>query len=462
MRLNNEKSLLILIIGMVVSCLPLTGFSAPGKIMQGKMSASDLQTLKVEPVKEFIVEYVDQEFAEAANELDKNKPSLTAASAPQDLKARLKFIRDKKTAYREIKKQVLGSLIKPGFSIEHEYVHLPMSHIITKNIKDFEQLLKNPQVAAVYPVQKLTTQLTESMPLVGQPFVTDLGFLGEETSVAVLDTGVDYTKPIFGCTAPGIPSGCRVSHLIETAPRDGQLDDSNGHGTNVSSIVAQVAPGTNIIAFDVFAGPFAFNVHILEAINLAIEFQQEFNIVALNLSLGLSVNSYFDCRSWANTPFQRALAVGIIPVVASGNDGFTQGLSEPACAKEALSVGAVYDSSQIAADELPSCEDRGQGVVADQVTCFSNSSPSLDLLAPGASILASGIKMSGTSQATPHVAGAIAILKAQNAFPNDTPFDTYQKLKSSGIPVTDRRNNITRPRIDLKNLYELATGASVE
>jgi uncharacterized repeat protein (TIGR02543 family) len=85
---------------------------------------------------------------------------------------------------------------------------------------------------------------------------------------------------------------------------------------------------------------------------------------------------------------------------------------------------------------------------ADKVTCFSNSAPFLTLLAPGAIVNAAGISMSGTSQATPHVAGAAAVLRA--AYPDDSVSQTVARMKQ-GKSVTDPRNGIVTPRVDVVN-----------
>ena len=84
---------------------------------------------------------------------------------------------------------------------------------------------------------------------------------------------------------------------------------------------------------------------------------------------------------------------------------------------------------------------------ADQVTCFSNSASFLSLLAPGALITAAGATYAGTSQAAPHVSGAVAVLRA--AYPSESLATTLNRLSTRGVNITDPRNSLVKPRIDL-------------
>ncbi|WP_220385548.1 S8 family serine peptidase, partial [Klebsiella pneumoniae] len=105
-------------------------------------------------------------------------------------------------------------------------------------------LLNDPNVKAVYPNRINRTTTTESLPLINQPQANTNGFTGEGSSVAVLDTGVNYLHSDFGCTAVNTPSStCRVVYSFDSAPDDGTLDD-DGHGSNVSAIVSKVATKT--------------------------------------------------------------------------------------------------------------------------------------------------------------------------------------------------------------------------
>jgi subtilisin family serine protease len=107
-------------------------------------------------------------------------------------------------------------------------------------------------------------------------------------------------------------------------------------------------------------------------------------------------------------------------------------------------VGAVYDAN-VGRRAWTACTD--DTTAADKVTCFSNSASFLTMLAPGALITAAGSTYGGTSQAAPHVAGAAAVLRA--AFPGETLNQTVNRMTANGIQVTDQRNGIQKPRLNL-------------
>lgn len=332
----------------------------------------------------------------------------------------------------------------PGVKQSREYQHLSVLALELTDRDTLEALAELPRVKRVHSNRKYEATLAESLPLIGQGAAATAGRTGAGATVAVLDTGLDYRRAAFGsCTAAGTPASCRVPFVRDFAVEDGSVDD-NGHGTNVAGIVLGVAPGARVIGLDVFSGAGAYSSDILAAIDWCVQNRTRYNIVALNMSLGgggSTVPCTSDVFAAGITTAKRA---GISSAVASGNNGYTNAISSPACAPDAVSVGAVYDSAMGAIGWSP-CFD--STTAADQVTCFSNSASFLKVLAPGSVITAAGITMSGTSQAAPHVAGALAVVAA--AYPLDTPDQRLQRLTSTGSPITDRRNGVTRPRIDV-------------
>jgi subtilisin family serine protease len=359
----------------------------------------------------------------------------------------------RKQEHRAVKQRVHGNFNSSEFRQVRDFDALPMAHVKLTGRRAMVKLLADPDVVAVYENTAGQRAMTESLPLIGQPAAAASGYTGAGTTVVVLDSGVDYTRAAFGsCTAPGLPADtCRVSVAFDVAPDDSSLDDS-GHGTNVSGIVAGVAPDTKLAVLDVFtAGQGAYSSDVIAGINWAITNKATYNIQSINISIGWSTKYTSTCTSsWATAPFANARAAGILPVVAAANQGWTNGMPMPACASGAVRVGAVYDSnigSRTWSSPLAACTD--SATAADKVTCFSNSSSLLTLWAPGAVISAAGLNYSGTSQAAPHVAAAIAVLRAANAAPNDTVSQTVSRLTSTGISVKDTRNNVTKPRLNL-------------
>lgn len=370
----------------------------------------------------------------------------------------------KKSRYDGIKQRVLGGFYHGEHETLRDYSHLPMMFVRVKTLSGLARLLERPEVVRVYKDEEYAHFLDQSLLLVTQPQVAAQNRKGAGTAVAVLDTGVNYLHSAFGAcsgagtpqnccpnndcsaTPPATPAGCKVACVHDFAPNDGQ-PDADGHGSNVSGIVVGVAPDTKIIGLDVFNGNSASSSTIIAAINWCIANKSAYNIVAVNMSLGGTTKFTSPCSGdlFAG-PVNNARNAGILSAIASGNEEYINGISSPACVPAAVSVGAVYDSN-MGPIGWSVCTD--STTAADKVTCFSNSAGFLTMLAPGAIISAAGWNMGGTSQAAPHIAGSIAVLKGSGAFPLDTADQTVARMTSTGVPVLDTRNGITKPRIDL-------------
>lgn len=290
----------------------------------------------------------------------------------------------------------------------------------------------------------------ESFPLVREPQAVSAGYTGAGTYVAVLDSGVNVTQPDFGTCNPSVvvqPDTCRVA-LSSNVTTNGPAYDSSGHGTNVSAVVAGLAPATRVMTFGVFGTTNVF-ANVQTAINDTIFYKQNgINVVAMNLSLGDGgVYSATNPCPTDTIGLGAAVAAGILPVVSTGNNTHKDGVAYPACSANALAVGAVYDSNVGSRTwtDGPPCTDTTTW--ADKVTCFSQSGTLLDVFAPGAMITAGGGTWWGTSQAAPHVAGTAAILAA--ASPSSSVAALRSALVSTGPTLTDAAAGITRHRLDV-------------
>ncbi len=331
-----------------------------------------------------------------------------------------------------LKDDVLLAASEPDLELLADYDNLPIVHARIRSARALQNLRRQGRIKSIDAVVQVRPTLAESLPLINQPAMQALGHTGAGTTVAVLDTGVDFTRAAFGsCSAPG--GSCKVAVAQDFATPDGQRDSGNYHGTNVAGIVLGVAPGARVAALDVFeSNGSAYSNVIINAINWCITNRATYNIAAINMSLG--GGRYYAALAptdaWG-TAIANAVAAGIVVVAASGNDGYTTSMGAPAAYSNVVSVGAFYDA----------------GGSVNQITSFSNSASFLTMVAPGSMITAAGIAMQGTSQATPHVAGAAAVLKA--TYPNDTVAQIITKLKL-GANITDSRNNIAKPRLDLQ------------
>jgi Subtilase family len=270
---------------------------------------------------------------------------------------------------------------------------------------------------------KVETDLADSVPQVGAPQAWAAGFDGTGATVAVLDTGVDAGHPDL------------AGHISETQTFvPGQdVGDRNGHGTHVASTIAGsgaasaglnkgVAPGADLVVGKVLGDDgFGQSSWIIDGMEWAAD-----RADVVNMSLGdPDLTDGRDPLSLAVDELTRD--EGVLFVIAAGNSGTEFAVSAPGAADEALTVAAV--------DGL------------DQRAWFSSMGPRTgdhalkpDIAAPGVEVTAARSQllpfgegmyqtMEGTSMASPHVAGAAAILAA--AHPAWSPRRLKDALMSS-------------------------------
>ena len=384
----------------------------------------------------------DSEEASTLSAAEETKPSLYRRSQ-RDYE---EHIQRKAALLDSLKDRTRKSILGSDLEERSQYSVLPIMHVRVRSTQALERLAKQPKVLGISENGERFLQLTQSLPLIQQPAAQSAGYEGAGTTVCVLDTGTDYTLPAFGsCSAPG--GACKVAYAQDFAPEDSSLD-ADGHGTNVSGIALGVAPGAKVAALDVFTGSSAWDSDITSAINWCVANKATYNIASINMSLGggrYTAPQPIDNNDAWGVSIQSAIDAGIMVVAAAGNNGYTDSLLLPAAYEGVVSVGAVYDSD-VGPKYWSTCPDAT--TQADKITCFSNSASFLTMLAPGAMISAAGLTYGGTSQASPHVAGAAAVLRSSH--PAESVEQLVARLRQSPAPViVDPRNSVATPRLDL-------------
>jgi subtilisin family serine protease len=332
-----------------------------------------------------------------------------------------------------------------------------------------QRLLASRQVVSVQEDVPLEPTLRQSVPLIKANQAAAKGFSGKGQVVAVLDTGVDKSHPMlagkvvseacYSTTLTGQSTSlCPGGASSSTAPGSGANCPTSilgcDHGTHVASIAAGssaslkgVARGAKVIAVQVFSrfddGVGAYFSDIIQGLERVHALRSTFKIASANLSLGGSLFSS-DCDSASpatKAAIDQLRSAKIATVIASGNNFSDGSVTIPGCISTAVTVGSTDKQ--------------------DQVSSFSNHAAMVELMAPGSDILAGvpggGLEVkSGTSMATPHVAGAWAILK--QAKPSASVAEIQAALACTGKPVS--RLGLAKPRIEvLKALNVLRSPA---
>src|SRR5699024_2793151 len=208
-------------------------------------------------------------------------------------------------------------------------------------------LLDVPGVKNVYPDTEVRIELDNSVPFIGAPEVWEMhdqdgsDITGEGMTVAVIDTGVDYTHPDLG---EGFGTDEKVIGGYDFVHNDNDPMDDNGHGTHVAGIIAAngqlkgVAPDASIMAYKVVDEKGYGQVSdIIAAVDAAADTENPNRADVINMSLGLPEDESVPLALAA----ENAVESGVVVVVSAGNNGPDyQTVTSPGGADGVLTVGA--------------------------------------------------------------------------------------------------------------------------
>ncbi|MEU1106319.1 S8 family peptidase [Streptomyces tibetensis] len=287
----------------------------------------------------------------------------------------------------------------------------------TLSATEARRLAADPAVASVEQNQRVTLAATQtnapwgldridqaSLPLSGTYTYPDSA--GSGVTVYVIDTGVRIThQQISG----------RASHGYDAVDGDNDASDGNGHGTHVATTIAGstygVAKKAKIVGVRVLNNSGSgTTAGVIAGIDWVTRNHSGPSVA--NMSLGGGASATLD------TAVRNSIAGGVTYAVAAGNSSTSASSSSPARVAEAITVGATTST--------------------DAKASYSNYGSALDIFAPGSSITAgwhtsdtATNTISGTSMATPHVAGAAAVYLAGHT--SSTPAQVATALVNGAV-----------------------------
>ncbi|MFA7707366.1 MAG: S8 family serine peptidase [Candidatus Pacearchaeota archaeon] len=334
---------------------------------------------------------------------------------------------------------------------------------------ELESLKENINVESVIIDRPVHTFLQDSVPLINatgawpiQIYGTNLTGLNE--TICIIDTGIDFTHPdLIGKNKTCVIDCQGASDDVTNCVENCSLGDDNGHGTHCAGIAAAngtikgVAIGANLIGVKALdSSGSGYVSDIKTGIEWCINNAQAYNISVISISSGVTYENgtgvpytnycddIYDNSPEIDflTPINNATAHNISVIIATGNDGYTEAISAPACITNATAVGAT--------DKL------------DVIASYSNRNNLIDLIAPGG-VAANPINSTsndnsyigyyGTSMATPHVAGAFAIIRQLYRLQEGrvpTPQEIKDIFNSTGKQINDTAGTgLNFSRIDI-------------
>ncbi|HEY4413987.1 MAG TPA: S8 family serine peptidase [Gaiellaceae bacterium] len=381
--------------------------------------------------------------------------------------AAVSYLRTLASAQRTLQSRIATAI--PGSSVRWRYSVVLNGLAVVLPTADVARLSAIPG-ATVWPSVTYHALLNTGPQLIGAPAVwgSTLATAGQGMKIGVIDDGVDQTHPYLDSSGFSYPAGFPKGNTAFTTPKvivaraftpanetwkyaNAPFDPVNSqHATHVAGIaagdynttanllgtklkVSGVAPMAYIGNYKVLTIPtadFGLDGNSPE-IAAGIEAAVSDGMNVINLSLGEPEIQLK--RDLVVKAIEDAAAAGVVPVIAAGNefdDGGRGTIDSPGSAPDAITVAASTESDTGPPDEIASFSSSGPTPISLQMKP--------DVTAPGVDVVSSlpgsqWASWSGTSMATPHVAGAAAVLMQRH--PTWTVQEIKSALESTGDPV---------------------------
>lgn len=330
---------------------------------------------------------------------------------------------------------------------------LPIINAISCSVRPSARLLAFPFIAGSEIDWKTNVRFAQSIKAKSAPAITPrkvpaalhipwgvnqvrapqawLKATGQNVRIGVIDTGIDPTHPDL--------KHC-IGHGINLVNRSLLPIDDNGHGTHIAGTIAGsgvtpngvigVAPRATIHAVKAFDRDGSAYVSDIIA---GIDWCVQNNLDIINMSFGMK--TYNKSLELA---VENAYRAGKVIVASSGNDGKRAFVDYPARFPQVISVGAT--------------------TMANKIAPFTNRGRRIDVFAPGENIYSAWLhgqynELSGTSMATSHVSGIIALMLSLNRGLNPTQIKDL--LKRTSISFTSKKAGVSAGRVHAKRAVAL-------
>nr|MBA4405485.1 hypothetical protein [Nanoarchaeum sp.] len=367
-------------------------------------------------------------------------------------------------------------LLSNNIQINKKFKKSSNAFLVKASKENIEKIKDNQDILSIIPNYKLTATLDNSVSSIGADQVwllqdsQGLNITGQGIKIAIIDTGIDYThSDLGGCFG----TTCKVSGGYDFINNDPDPMDDHGHGTHVASTAAGkgelngVAPDATLYALKVLDETGSgYLDDLLESFEYLVDLNQngipleneEDSVDIFSMSMGFP-GGYPDDQ--VSLTVDSLVEQGLVSVSAAGNSGPNKyTIISPGNSRKTITVGAIDDVTLKLAD----FSSRGPTSSQELLIKPDIVTPGVDICAarydssfPGLNCLDNNhVYLSGTSMATPHVAGLAALIL--QAHPDWSPELVKASITSTaedlGYNATDQGHGVVNAlkAVDLENI----------